>query len=155
MEEIEMKKHNDLIQKSEYLLSQDSMKEYTDEEILKLDSMVDELIAKYGWEEVYKTWIDYLHTECKTDQEVVNFARNFFDYASDRYIPDPIHFMAYLYYRVDTQTNPLAFDIFDSLAITILPNAGLINNNEIDSYSAEADPRIQVEIEKIKKKEKS
>ena len=153
MEELNMNNKLDLQKTSEYILSQDAMKDYSDEEILQLEATVEQLISEYSWPKVYEVWINYLHTKCKSDEAVINFAQNFFDYAHERHIPDPIHFIAYLYYRVDAHKNELAFDIFDSLAITILPNAGLVDIVQNPGYAAEADPRIQAEIAVIKAQE--
>ncbi len=143
----------DLQKTSEYILSQDAMRDFSDEEIVELDNMFKKLISQYSWPKVYEVWTEYLHTKCKTDEEVINFAQNYFDYARDMHIPDPIHFISYLYYRVDTQKNSYAFDIFDSLAITILPNAGLVDIINDPNYAAESDPRIQAEITLIKHQE--
>ncbi|SDA38992.1 hypothetical protein SAMN02910275_00152 [Butyrivibrio sp. INlla18] len=148
-----MNKDLDLKKTTEYIFSLDWDKDFTDKELDDLDQLVEDLITKYGWNDVYQAWCEYLHKNCKDDWSVVNFALHFFDYAHDRYIPDPVHFIAYLYYRVDTKTNSRAFDIFDSLAITILPNAGLLDMTEESNYAAETDPRIQSEIEAIRKQE--
>lgn len=140
----------DLQKTSEYILSQDAMRDYSDEEIIELEALVEKLISQHTWPKVYEAWMEYLHTKCKTDEEVINFAQNYFDYAREMHIPDPIHFIAYLYYRVDAHKNSYAFDIFDSLAITLLPNAGLVDIMDTPNYAAEADPRIQAEIALIK-----
>ncbi len=143
----------DLQKTSGYILSQDATRDYTDEEIIELEETVDKLITQYTWPKVYETWIEYLHTKCKTDADVVNFAQNYFDYARDRHIPDPIHFIAYLHYRVNTLENDDAMQIFDSLAISVLENAGLLDMMQNPLYTAERDPRIQAEIGIIKAQE--
>ena len=140
----------DLIETTRYIFTLDWDTDFTDEELDKLDAMVEQLISENGWPKVYETWCAYLHNECKNDWSVVNFACHYWDYAHDRYVPDPIHFIAYLYYRVDTSKNSRACEIFDSLAITILPNAGLLDMMEEPNYAAEKDPRIQAEIALIK-----
>ena len=145
----------DLKDTTKYIFSLDWDTDFTDEELDKLDAMVEQLIVENGWPKVYETWCDYLHTECKDDWSVVNFANHYWDYAHDRYVPDPIHFIAYLYYRVDTSKNSRACDIFDSLAITILPNAGLLDMMEEPNYAAETDPRILAEIAVIKSQEET
>ncbi len=143
----------DLQKTSEYILSQDATRDYTDEEIIELEETVNKLITQYTWPKVYETWIEYLHTKCKTDADVVNFAQNYFDYARDRHISDPIHFIAYLHYRVNTLENDDAMQIFDSLAISVLENAGLLDMMQNPLYTAERDPRIQAEIGIIKAQE--
>ena len=145
-----MNRDLDLQKTSEYILSQDATRDYSDEEIIELETTVNKLIAKYTWPVVLDEWIKYLHTKCKTEAEVVTFAQNFFDYARDRYIPDPIHFVAYLHYRVNTLENDDAMQIFDSLAISVLENAGLLDMMQTPLYTAEMDPRIQAEIAVIK-----
>lgn len=143
----------ELITTSEELLSKDYDLDFTDEELDEMNATVEALISKYGWDKVYNTWCDYLHTKCTNDWSVVNFAKHFWDYAHDRYIPDPIHFIAYLYYRVDTLKNDDAMQIFDSLAISIQERAGLINMIKDPLYTAERDPKIQAEIAAIKSQE--
>lgn len=148
-----MSKHLDLFDTTKYIFSLDWETDFTDEELDKLDEMVEELISEHGWTSVYEAWCDFLHNQCEDDWSVVNFANHYWDYAHDRYVPDPIHFIAYLYYRVDTSKNSRACEIFDSLATTILPNAGLVNMMENPNYAAETDPRILAEIAIIKASE--
>ena len=143
----------DLQKTSEYLLSQDATRDYTDDEIIELESTFDKLVSQFTWPKVYEKWVEYLHNNCKTADEVVNFAQNYFDYARDLHIPDPIHFIAYLHYRVNTLENDDAMQIFDSLAITLLENAGLLDMMQTPLYTAELDPRIQAEIAVIKSQE--
>lgn len=144
----------DLIKTTEYIFSLDWDNDFSDEELDKLDETVETLISEYGWDNVYKEWCNYLHTKCDDDWSVINFARHYWDYAHDRYIPDPVHFIAYLYYKVDTSKNEDALDIFDSLATTLLENAGLLDMMQNPLYTAERDSRIQAEIAVIKASEK-
>lgn len=136
----------DLHNTSTYLLTLDPDHDYSSDELDAQEDTADALIHQYGWGAVYQEWSNYLYHSCPTDDDVVRFAFNYFNYASDRPIPDPLRFIAYLYYRVDVSQNERAFDIFDSLAITILPSAGLVNIMEEPCYAAETDPRIQAEI---------
>ena len=125
-----------------------------DEEFDKLEELAEEVIEKYGWNNVYSDWISYLYDECTTDDMVVNFATLFLNYdGCEKYNPDPYKFIAYLYYRVDVTKNSDAFDIFDTIAITLLPHAGLVNLYEDPNYSAQLDPKIQAEIAIFKSKE--
>ncbi len=139
---------------SEYLLSLDPNYDYSNEELDHLDDLATELLSQYSWSDVYTEWSDYLYNRCPTDEDVIRFAHNFFDYSNDNVVPDPLQFIAYLYYRVDVTKNRDAFDIFDSLAITVLPNAGLLGPYDLDYYAAESDPRILKEIEKWRIHEK-
>lgn len=143
----------DLKETSRYLLTLDPDYDYSDTELDQFEDLANGLIKQYGWSTVYKEWSRFLHEECPTDQDVVWFALNFSSYAPDIALPDPLQFIAYLYYRVDTTKNSRAFDIFDSLAITVLPNAGLVNMMEQPCYAAESDPRIQAEIANWKRTE--
>lgn len=144
-----MNNHYTVEQMTEYLFSLDWDNDFTDDELEQLETMVNDTIAEYSWPTVYSAWCEYLHTKCNDDWSVVNFARHYWDYAHERYIPDPIHFIAYLYYQVDTKTNDDAMQIFDSLSIAILENAGLLDMMKEPLYTAERDPRIQAEIEAI------
>ena len=148
-----MSKNLDLKETSKLLLTLDPDFDYSNEELDQFEELAEELINQYGWSTVYKEWSRFLHEECPTDKDVVWFALNFSSFAPDIALPDPLQFIAYLYYRVDTTKNSRAFDIFDSLAITVLPNAGLVNMMEQPCYAAEADPRIQAEIANWKRVE--
>ena len=79
-----------------------------DEEFDKLEELAEEVIEKYGWNNVYSDWISYLYDECTTDDMVVNFATLFLNYdGCEKYNPDPYKFIAYLYYRVDVTKIPM------------------------------------------------
>ena len=149
MEEKEIMDNKEYIKKiTEELFSIDPLDETVSAEILdKNDELAEELLSNYNWTDIYDIWMEYLHTQCSTTEDVIKFANNFWGYnGQEQYIPDPIHFIAYLYYRVDTQKYPEAFTILDSLAITILPNAGLVDMIANPNYSPETDTRIQAEI---------
>lgn len=143
----------ELRETSKFLLTIDPDYDYSDAELDHFEDLAEALINQYGWSTVYKEWTRFLHEECPTDKDVVWFALNFSSYAPDIALPDPLQFIAYFYYRVDTTKNSRAFDIFDSLAITVLPNAGLVNMMEQPCYAAETDPRIQAEIANWKRVE--
>ena len=140
----------DLEETTKRLMSLDPEADYTDEELEQYDDLSDELIRQYSWPEVYKTWSNYLYTQCPDEQDVIWFAHNFFAYSPDSSIPDPVHFTAYLYYRVDTSLNEDAYQIFDSVAIKVLENSGVINMMNTPLWTAETDPRIQAEISVLK-----
>ena len=141
-----MNENIDLKETSRYLLTLDPDYDYSNEELDRDIDIADALIKKYGWPTVYKEWSRFLHEECPTDKDVIWFAHNYSSYALDTVLPDPLQFIAYLYYRVDTGKNQDAARIFDSLAITVLPTAGLVDLIEDPYYAAENDPRIQAEI---------
>ena len=141
-----MKEKLDLKETSKFLLTLDPNYDYSSEELDHFEDLAEELISQYGWPTMYKEWSRFLHEECPTDDDVVRFALNYSSYSHDTVLPDPLQFIAYLYYLVDTTKNSTAFDIFDSLAITVLPTAGLVNMMEQPCYAAENDPHIQAEI---------
>lgn len=136
----------DLEETTKRLMSLDPEADYTDEELEQYDDLSDKLIRQYTWPEVYKAWSNYLYTQCPSEQDVIWFAHNFFDYSPDHSVSDPIHFVAYLYYRVDTSGNEDAYQIFDSVAMKVLENSGIINMMNTPLWTAETDPRIQAEI---------
>ncbi|MDO4197570.1 MAG: hypothetical protein Q4D13_01105 [Erysipelotrichaceae bacterium] len=150
-----MTKTMNLEETTRYIFSLDWDNNFTDEELDNLENLVEETIDENGWQKVYESWCAYLHNECKDEWSVVNFALHYWDYAHDRYIPDPVHFIAYLYYRVDTSKNERACEIFDSLSVQLLSDAGLINAIDDPCYAAENDPNILSEIEEIKKTEQN
>ena len=139
---------------SELLLTLDPDADYSGEELDHFNDLAENLIRQYTWSVVWQEWSDYLYNHCPSDEDVVRFAHNFFDYASDRPVPEPLRFIAYFYYRVDVTKNSDAFDIFDSLSITVLPNRGLVNLMKEPNYAAESDPRIQAEIANWKRQQK-
>ncbi|MBQ8280092.1 MAG: hypothetical protein IJZ23_09655 [Roseburia sp.] len=143
-----MVEKDNIIKITEELFALDPLDDSISDEILDAnDEKAEELISKYPWLDIYEVWMEYLHTKCPTPEDVIKFANNFFGYyGHEQYIPDPIHFIAYLYYRVDTNVYPDAFTILDSLAITVLQNAGLVDMMTQPNYSAETDSRIQAEI---------
>lgn len=52
----------------------------------------------YGWPTVFESWNTYMHKYCHTVKEALNFATWFEIYGGQNYkIPDPYHFLAYLY----------------------------------------------------------
>ena len=147
-----MSKSVNLKEVSKKLLSLDPDYDFSNEELDELDSLAQALITQHTWPVVYQEWSHFLYTQCPTDDDVIRFAHGYFDYGYDKPIPDPLRFIAYFYYRVNVDKNPDAHHIFDSLAITVLPAAGLVNLTEEPNYAAEADPRILAEIENWKLK---
>ena len=92
----------ELRETSKFLLTIDPDYDYSDAELDHIEDLAEALINQYGWSTVYKEWTRFLHEECPTDKDVVWFALNFSSYAPDIALPDPLQFIAYLYYRVDT-----------------------------------------------------
>lgn len=103
-----------------------------------------ELFDRFSWNDIYPIWMEYLHTQCKTIDSVINFANLFVYYeAAALPLPDPIDFISYLYYRVDMNRYwDVAGDLFDSIAISILSKSGLIDPMKDPYYSPLNDTRI-------------
>lgn len=141
-----MKNNLNLYQTSQYLMTLDPDAEYTDEELDRQDMLASDLIQQYGWPAVCQEWKQFLYEHCHTEGAIVRFAHNFFDYVGGRSVPDALHLIAYLYYKVDVTQNDDAYQIFDSLAIAILSQMGLVDMAANPWYTAETDPRIQAEI---------
>ena len=114
-----------------------------------------ELFDNYSWKDIYPVWEQYLHTNCKTPTDVINFVNLYVYYdAGSKKIPDPLDFIGYLYYRVDMDTYwDEAGELFEGLAITILSNHGLINMMENPYYTPWKDARILNQIASWKNKE--
>jgi hypothetical protein len=149
---------NKIYGKIEYLFDRDWDEDLSDEDQDKLEQAADDLVAEYGWDEVYENAVNYLHKKCTTPESVVNFASNYWTYGwYNNPIPNPHKFLAYFYYviRYDTQKyDPM--DILDSLATTILPKAGFPEANLAlnTQYMPENDPKIKHEVDLLKSSEK-
>lgn len=147
-----------LKEKIMYLFDRYWDEDLQDEEIDKLEQDAEDLVTEFGWPEVYKAVVDYLHSMCRTPESVVNFACNYWNYGwYENPIPDPHRFLGYLYYRVNYETTKYdPIDILDSLATTILPKAGYSEANLFlnTQYMPENDPKIKEEVDRFKAEEK-
>lgn len=103
-----------------------------------------ELFEKYDWDDIYPVWVQYLHSNCPTPSDVINFVNLYIYYdASDKPIADPIGFLGYLYAKVDMDKYwDDAGDLFDGLAINILSKQGLVNMMDDPYYNPLKDERI-------------
>lgn len=140
-----------------YLFDRYWDEDLSDEEIDQLEQDAEDLVSEYGWDKVYPATVEYLHTNCLTPEQVVNFASNFWTYGwHENPIPEPHKFLGYFYYRINYETSKYdPMDILDSLATTILPKAGF---SEADlflnaQYMPESDPKIRLAAEEYKKNE--
>jgi len=108
-----------------------------------------ELFESFTWDEIYSNWMKYLHSNCHTASDIINFANLYLYYeATDYIIPDPIKFISYLYYRVDMDKYwDVAGDLFDSIAISILSSCKLISLADEPYYSPLKDDRILAGIQ--------
>ena len=140
-----------------YLFSRYWDEDLSDDEIDKLEQDADDLVAEFGWPDVYNTAVNYLHTECLTPESVINFASNYWTYGwYENPIPDPHRLLGYFYYRVNYETEKYdVMDILDSLATTILPKAGFPETNLVlnTQYMPENDPKIRDEVERFRSAE--
>ena len=113
-----------------------------------------ELFENYSWEDIYPVWMQYLHSNCSTPEDVINFVNLYIYYeAADQPIKDPIGFISYLYYKVDMDKYwDDAGELFEGLAINILSKQGLVNMMEDPYYDPLKDKRILDAISNWKKK---
>ena len=121
----------------------------------KLYQTAYDLVAEYGWEDVYQAAVEYLHSKCLTPEQAVNFASNYWNYGwYEHPIPDPYKFLGYFYYRTSFDTGKYdPMDILDSLATTILPKEGFSEADLVlnTQYMPENDPKIREAVEEYKK----
>ena len=103
-----------------------------------------ELFDNYSWEDIYPVWRQYLHTNCTTPADVINFVNLYIYYdAADKPVDDPIAFISYLYFKVDMDKYwDEAGDMFDGLAISVLSAAGLVDVMQNPYYNPLEDERI-------------
>lgn len=110
------------------------------------------LLDNYQWNDIFKCWFEYLKANCKTPEEVINWANLFFWFGgSEMSIPDPYSFLGYLYYKVDVSKYvDEAQTVFDGIAIGILEKIGKINLMNNPNYAPETDPEIIAAVERWK-----
>lgn len=123
-----------------------------DDDTYEHSDVASALIAEYGWQEVFDSWFTYLRDNCKTAEDVINFANLFFYYGgTEYYLRDPYPFVSYLYYRVDTKKyGEIATEIFDSITIPLLSNIGDVSLEQTPNYVPEKDVRILSAVQKWK-----
>lgn len=111
-------------------------------------------ISEFGWQITFESWKNYLFTECKTPESVINFATLFWSYGGQDYpVIDPYKFLGYFYYRINF--NIMKYDdlmILDSLSICLLPKAGYSSADRLINvdYIPERDPNIIAQVEEYK-----
>lgn len=115
-------------------------------------SEVKELIDHYGWDIVYQEWFHYLKEECKTQQDVTNWAHLFWWFTGCDYpIPDPYELLGYLYSHVDVKDRVLNSEtLFYSIATTFLQPLGYVDLWNDPYYEPLEDPKILKAMEKWK-----
>lgn len=144
----------ELLQTVKYLFDRDCEEEMTEDEEDVLQKVADDLVAEYGWNNVFSEADKYLRQFCISPEAVINFAVLFWDYGwYENPIPDPYHFLAYFYYRIDWQTGTYDVrDILDSLCISILPKAGFqdADLSVNPRYMPENDSRLQKAVKRLR-----
>ncbi len=144
----------DEIDKQTYLLFNRTFGDDTSQEYDLLLDKVELQISEFGWEKTFESWKNYLFTECKTPESVINFANLFWSYGGQDYpVIEPYKFLGYLYYKIDFNTEKYDIGgILDSLAIDLLPKAGYSYANRLinDEYIPELDPKIIAQVEAYK-----
>ena len=110
-----------------------------------------QLIDTHPWNEIFNSWNNYLHNNCKTPEDVINFCNLFVYYGgTDQFIPRPYEFLGYIYYMVDTDKYwDEAGELIDGLSISVLEKAGEISSWNDPYYRSWKDPKILKEIEKL------
>lgn len=110
------------------------------------------LLDNYQWNDIFKCWFEYLKANCKTPEEVINWANLFFWFGgSEMSIPEPYSFLGYLYYKVDVSKYvDEAQTVFDGIAIGILEKIGKVNLMNNPNYAPETDPEIIAAVERWK-----
>ena len=111
-----------------------------------------ELMEQFSWNDIVSEWLAYLYNNCRTEDEVINFANLFMYYgAADEYVPEPYKFLGYLYANVDLDTRwDDAGDLFDSIAIGVLSHQLLIDIVDNPYYNPLKDEHILAEVTKWK-----
>ncbi len=111
------------------------------------------LLKEYSWAEIFPIWSDFLHTQCPTAKDVINFVNLFMYYgATDQIIPDPYDFVGYILSKVDLDKYwDIAGDTIDSLCNSVLQKAGKVSLVSDPYYQAWKDPKVLEVIEKYSK----
>ncbi len=118
-------------------------------------NMAENLIRNNNWSDVYTCWYNYLINECKTEEEVLNFANLFWFYEGQKhYIPNAIEFCSYFYACISFEHYSNAIDILDSITIDVFGNSNVYPNKKLyyDEYIPTNDPLVREAINKWKEK---
>ena len=123
-----------------------------EEHLVRAEKMLD----SYPWSDIFYAWNEYLHTKCKTPEEVYNYCNLFMYYGgTDQFIPNPYEFLGYIYYMIDLNTYwDMAGELLDEMSISILEKSGEISTWNDPYYQSWKDPKILEEIDKYKSMQK-
>lgn len=121
----------------------------------QLESDAENLVKEYGWGTVYCAVYEFLNTNCKTPEAIINFAHLYWIYEWHKHpIPNPYEFLGYFYARIDMNTEKYdEMDILDSLTLEILPRSGHqeVNLYDCPQYLPETDPLLLKAVEAHRK----
>lgn len=127
-----------------------------DEEDERLQTIYDNTVARYGWENTFESIDNYMRTKCLDGESVFNFVSLFFSYncCEIRKIKDPYRFLGYIYYRMDL--NPWKYDAVDLLDGIVKDLLSSPDDKSHDpfwnpDYIPEKDPEIIAEVERLRK----
>ncbi len=140
------------------LFGVDYEKDFEDEKTYdKYVDIAKELIKKNGWQDVYACWYDYLITNCKTEDAILNFANLFWCYEGyEQAIPNAVEFCAFFYANISLKRHPEAVSVLDGIAWNALIHSGIYSENDyyFEDFSPMSNPEIVAAIEKwqIRKK---
>ena len=146
---------NELNRKINVLFNRYWDEELSEEDLYQLEEAAEKLIKTHRWSGVYRAASDYLHTNCKTPEAVINFAHLYWVYEWHKHpIPNPYEFLGYFYARIDMNTEKYdEMDILDSLTLEILPRSGHqeVNLYDCPQYLPETDPLLLKAVEAHRK----
>lgn len=113
----------------------------------------EELLSSYSFNDIFAEWNKYLHDNCKTSEDVINFCNLFAYYGGqDYYIPEAYDFVGYIYYMVDIEREwDNVGDFLDGFCNAILERAGKISLSRDPYYQSWKDPKVLAVIAKYKK----
>ena len=119
-----------------------------EEHLARAEKMID----SYPWSDIFDSWNEYLHANCKTPEDIYNYCNLFIYYGgTDQFIPRPYEFLGYIYYMIDIDTYwDMAGELLDELSVSILERSGEISSWNDPYYQSWKDPKILKEVEKLK-----
>jgi len=125
----------------------------TDELYDSLKEKASTAIKKFGWDEVFDSWKQYMYSHCHSVNEALSFATWFYSYdGATHIIPNPYDFLAYLYDIFDL--SPVKYDaqIMDDVSYGLLEAAGIKKNLwSDDSYTTETDPELIKAVDELRR----
>jgi hypothetical protein len=143
---------------TEKLFNVDFEKDLDDEK--KYDEYVNmaaDTIKQNGWENVYKSWYDYLINCCKSEDSIINFANLFWSYEGyKQVIPNPYEFCGYFYANICLEKQTDIIPVLDGITWNALVNSSIYssNDNYFEDFSPFNDEKLLESIDKWKKMKK-